>query len=521
MAQPVLGILALYINEQKQLEERHIYQKMIVAGKKLGLDVFVFTPQDVRDQPKRIYALTYQPSTKRWSRKWVPFPHMIFDRCRIQNTYRFEQLKRFRSKYRHLLFLNRPLRNKWTIYQVLSEVPAFEPYLPKTKLYSSIKEVQRMLKEHELIYLKPINGTGGRGILRLERLKSSKQLVYVQGRDQLRRIINPQRMSWNQLRAKMSAWNAKGRYLTQQGIALRLASGRVHDYRMLVQKDGTGTWTVTGCAGRVGAAKSITSNLHGGGAAVRMEALLRQWIGDEQKMLQVKEDAERLGVEVAKFLEQRYGALCELALDLAIDRCGHVWLLEVNPKPAREVFAKSGDKDTYALAIQRPLEYAKWLYEHQNSTKQESRASELRGHTSHEADSPAAPPHERLTLSALPADREPVEMASLLEEPPASLSSKLKPSRGSAKRPSKPFFPTLPQHPRRSSKTVDIAERRSQRSQVLDEEELQEPLLSDFDELRELDMQREEERRQQEKEQETKQLIELIQSFEKRMKSGS
>ena len=42
---------------------------------------------------------------------------MIYDRCRIQRSHRFEQLGQFRKKYGHLNFLNRVLRNKWTVYQ--------------------------------------------------------------------------------------------------------------------------------------------------------------------------------------------------------------------------------------------------------------------------------------------------------------------------------------------------------------------------------------------------------------------
>ncbi|MDF9841948.1 hypothetical protein M2105_002965 [Paenibacillus sp. PastF-1] len=43
MPEPVLGILTLYLNDAKQLEERSIYRRMIIEGKKIGLDVFVFT----------------------------------------------------------------------------------------------------------------------------------------------------------------------------------------------------------------------------------------------------------------------------------------------------------------------------------------------------------------------------------------------------------------------------------------------------------------------------------------------
>ena len=375
LSQPVLGILTLYLNEKKHLEERPIYQRMIAASHKLGMQTFVFTPQDVDSNKKQIYGMFYNPKSRTWTREWTSFPHLIFDRCRIQNTYRFKELLKFRARYNALHFLNRPLRNKWTIHQVLCNHPIIKPHLPFTKLYSSANDVHLLMKKERLVFLKPINGTGGRGILRIERLAGAKRYD-IQGRDHRRQIISPQRIQPSLLASKLSSWNAKDRYILQQGIAIKLPNGRVHDYRLLVQKDGSGEWTVTGCAGRVGPLRSVTSNLHGGGEAVPMMKLLNEWIEDPEKIKMVKEKMETLGIETAKFLEEKYGALCELALDIAIDRSGHVWLLEVNPKPAREVFAKAGEKDTYNLAIIKPIEYAYFVYNTKLKVKSRSKARE-------------------------------------------------------------------------------------------------------------------------------------------------
>ncbi|MEK0314351.1 YheC/YheD family endospore coat-associated protein [Cohnella sp. 56] len=360
-AQPTLGILTLYLNDRKTLEEKPVYAKMTAIGRKLGLSVFVFTPDDVDESDDRIHAMFYDSAARTWERRWVRFPQLIYDRCRIQRSSRFDRLLAFRRKYGHLTFLNRPLRNKWTIYRTLSKVPAFESHLPATRIFEAPQDVQTMLRKHSLVYVKPINGTGGRGILRVERMKDGSYAV--QGRDHSRRIVSPRRVPKDQLPAVLRSWDKRGdRYIVQQGLHIRLPSGRVHDYRMLVQKNGEGEWTVTGCAGRVGPPRSITSNLHGGGRAVPMSTLLREWIGGEERISQIRRTAETLGVGVARHLERTYGALCELALDLAIDRDGRVWLLEVNPKPAREVFIQAGERDVYRTALSRPLEYALWLH---------------------------------------------------------------------------------------------------------------------------------------------------------------
>jgi glutathione synthase/RimK-type ligase-like ATP-grasp enzyme len=374
MAKPLLGILTLYLNDSGTLEERPIYQRMIDAGRKIGLDVFVFTPRDVNFKTNRINAQFYDSESKKWTRRWTSFPNMIYDRCRIQKSSRFNELLRFRQQYGHLTFLNRPLRNKWTVHRTLSREKQYSTHLPSSRMYESIADLNAMLHKHSLIYLKPINGTGGRGILRIERISNDK--VLLQGRDHQRRIVASQRISTSELAKKLSSWNLKEkRYLVQQGIPIKLPNGRVHDYRMLVQKDGEGVWRVTGCAGRIGAQNSVTSNLHGGGHAATMDTLLRRWIQNESKIDSVKREAEQFGVQVAQYLEQSYGRLCELALDLAIDKQGRVWLLEVNPKPSREVFIETGDTKTYQRAITRPLEYAMYLYETEKKKKAEVKTS--------------------------------------------------------------------------------------------------------------------------------------------------
>jgi len=219
--------------------------------------------------------------------------------------------------------------------------------------------VSSMLRKYPIVYLKPISGTGGRGILRIEKLKNG--MLLVEGRNLERKIIQARRITLAGLNTFLSTWNLSSRrYIAQQGIQLKLDNGRVHDYRMLVQKNEEGKWQVTGCAGRVGARGSVTANLHGGGKAVAMQTLLQEWMKDEAAIASIKKEAERFGIGAAQHLEKTFGSLCELAFDIAIDRDGHIWMIEVNPKPAREVFFQAGETEVYQNAIVNPLKYALW-----------------------------------------------------------------------------------------------------------------------------------------------------------------
>lgn len=371
---PLLGILTVYLNNRKGIDERPLFQKMTAAGRKLGINVIVFTPDDVDENNGRVHAMVYHPDKKVWGRRWSRIPQLIYDRARFQRTARFERLMAFRRKYAHLTFLNRPLRNKWTIYRKLSANPDIKPHLPATRLYESPADAAALLKKYRTVYFKPINGTGGRGILRIERQKDGTLMI--QGRNHSRQIVPPRRIRRGSLPDVLRSWDRRGdRYIVQQGLNIQLPGGRVHDYRMLVQKNGNGEWQVTGCAGRVGPPRSVTSNLHGGGTAAPMDTLLREWISKKGAASQVRETAEALGLKIARCLETNYGTLCELALDLAIDRKGRVWLLEVNQKPAREVFNQTGEREVYRRAVSNPIEYALWKYRQSRSGNKRAEAS--------------------------------------------------------------------------------------------------------------------------------------------------
>ena len=374
MKKPVLGIMTLYINKQKHIATRGMYEQMTPVANKMGMDLYVFTPADVHPNGKKIYAMVYYAEHKAWRREWRDFPNIIFDRCRIQRNERYEQLLQFRSKYKNLLFLNSPLGNKWDIYNVLCQEKQFHEHLPKSKLFKHSNDVQKILEQMSMIYLKPVNGTGGRGILKIERLhekQSPTDVVFVQGRDPKGKIIQPKTIPLCELPKIIKEWNSKDKYMIQQGIHIVLPNGKIHDYRMLVQKNERGEWEFTGCAGRIGPKRSVTSNLHGGGTAVSMRHLIKRFIPNEELRNKTMITAKRFGLSVAKFLEKTYGPLCELALDLAIDKKGNVYLLEVNTKPARAIFSRIKDEDTFTRSFTRPVEYALWLYNNHNSIPKE------------------------------------------------------------------------------------------------------------------------------------------------------
>jgi glutathione synthase/RimK-type ligase-like ATP-grasp enzyme len=365
LSYPTLGVMALYLNG-KRLEEIEYFRKLSSQAKKLEMNIIVFTPEDLHPNKKLVDALHYDFAKAKWSRSWEEIPEIIYDRCRYQKNFRFSLLRKFRADFPQLTYLNHPIAHKWNVHKTLYKNQNIRPFLPETIQFHKPADLIPFLQIYNLTYLKPSDGTGGRGILQIRRLVNQHYLI--QGRDRSRQIITPRRMRAEQIAADFQSWGFKDQYLIQQGIPLALPDGRVHDYRLLIQKNGIAEWEVTGCAGRIGPHRSITSNLHGGGRATSTNQLLQSRFTSSEKITKIRESMEQLSHMVAIHLEKNYGRLCELALDIAVSPTGQVWLLEVNPKPAREVFIRIKEHDTYEKAIRRPLEYAIWLHNknHQN-----------------------------------------------------------------------------------------------------------------------------------------------------------
>jgi glutathione synthase/RimK-type ligase-like ATP-grasp enzyme len=210
-----------------------------------------------------------------------------------------------------------------------------------------------MLKRHRCVYLKPVYGSGGVGIVRISR-HGETYFVRYSGRRTSKAV------SAGGLAGALSGIGRH--YLVQQGLDLAYLRGSTYDVRSIVQKNGDGEWQVTGKAARIGKKYAITSNLHTGGYARTVPAVLQACFPD--RALEIEQEIDQLALRVAEVMDQKAGPLCDLGLDMGIDRQGKVWLIEVNSKPGRKVFRHTGDVEARWRSIETPMAYARYLLLH-------------------------------------------------------------------------------------------------------------------------------------------------------------
>ncbi|MFD2370851.1 YheC/YheD family protein [Brevibacillus sp. GCM10020057] len=348
-----IGILAW--REGKRFGEPHYLRQLVRAGRSLGAEVYVFSHQDVYAREKKIRGFV-PGSAGGWESRWYAWPQIVIDRYR-------RRVPAY-MKLRHsglFEFANSPFSKKWRVTQLLTDDSRVRHWIPETFVYSPAK-MRKMLEQHLIVYVKPGNGTGGRSILKVSAKGGGYELSgrdksYARKTARLRRADDVGR--WVKRWVEEQRISG-GNFLVQQGLDLELVRGRVADVRLLIQKDGNGEWRVTGCGVRVGKSGSSTSNLHGGGKAFPFHLLVARRFGEDRAQ-QILRECHTMAHAIARVLEEHFGRMMEFGLDIGVDVNGRVWLIEVNPKPGREIFRQMGAMDLYAEAVSRPVQFALYL----------------------------------------------------------------------------------------------------------------------------------------------------------------
>ncbi|MEA4925823.1 MAG: YheC/YheD family protein [Syntrophomonadaceae bacterium] len=355
MLGPVVGIMAETGKDMNKpfLGQSHFIKEVIKAGRGLGEICFGFNPYSINYHNRTIMGITYINGG--WRKNVFPIPDVVYPR---EGGYSYTSL-RVRKKLENMgcKFINPPLVGKWQTHKVLSSSLSVSQYIPDTRRVNSFRQIEQMLQKYGAVYLKPVTGSQGKNIIKVGREHSNYKYQYqinYRSREGTARNLKSLRQNLRGLMGRRS-------YIVQRRINLLQVNGNIADVRVLVQKDNTGYWTITGKAFRVGKRGSITSNISGGGSGQKIPAVLNRYFPDPMTRNRIIDEIDYLALEIAKEMEKNMPAIGEMGVDIGIDRNGRIWFIEANLKPARQVFVMIGEKNTRRMAVVKPLLYARYL----------------------------------------------------------------------------------------------------------------------------------------------------------------
>lgn len=248
------------------------------------------------------------------------------------------------------------LTSKWIKTQSLLRHKRLAGFVPETKLYGRTS-LLAMLKKHRMVYVKPISGSGGQGVIRAERLPHARKAKY---RYQLER----KRGSFAQFPPFFHSLNRvrlRKPYLVQQGIPLLTYADRIFDVRVMVQRTAKRPWKATGYIGRLAHPGKIVTNYHSEGTPVRLETLLSPHVkGAKRREYRIM--LQQLGQRIAEHLQKSHPNFRELGIDFAIDNTLKPWVLEVNTGPDVHIFKKLADKTMFHRVLRYSQANGRYLH---------------------------------------------------------------------------------------------------------------------------------------------------------------
>ncbi|WP_010272097.1 YheC/YheD family endospore coat-associated protein [Paenibacillus senegalensis] len=306
-------------------------RELTLACEKFGGLVYFFSPAELPAESGRLSGWIYD---KGWKKRSFPIPNVVYNRLtkrRLENSDRVQQfIHEVKSTYRSHVF-NEKFLNKTEVFQILKQVPGVQSYLPESYAYKS-STLQAMCARHSTVYLKPVTGSLGKGIIRISKAPKGYLCHFNQS-------SGVRKLSFASLKAMTQAIGSriKSRYQIQQGIRLIQSNGNPIDFRVLAQKNNKGVWAITSTVGRIAGSHTFVSNLARGGTLTSVStALARGGFGAAQRSA-IYHRLQKAALSLAAGLDEKIPEhFAELGIDLAVDTSGKVWLLEINSKPSKE-----------------------------------------------------------------------------------------------------------------------------------------------------------------------------------------
>lgn len=288
-----------------------------------GAELIYFSPKCVDVNNRRINGYIYQNGG--WQKVERPFPDVIYNAGSPEKlAAAADIINRLREE---IPFTTNSVGNKMRVYKRLQSDGEFSAYLIPSEIIHSSRSFFDFLNSYKKIVFKPVNGHKGEGIVFIERVQDEFHLLI--GTDKIY-------YSFDKLKSFVSNKIRKELHLVQPYINCRTKAGLSYDFRLHIQKNGEGKWTITTIYPRIGPEGSIVSNISYGGATNYLDPFLKQEFGEhyydirrylEQFSLQLANKMDE--IQQSYFLE----TIDELGIDVALDDMGKIWIYEVNWRP--------------------------------------------------------------------------------------------------------------------------------------------------------------------------------------------
>ncbi len=334
-------------------------RQYVLTAPQLNLEAFVFGPEDVDLERETVagWTLLEHHGVYSWIQKQFPLPDVVYNQIKNRRDEQRPDVKHLKHELerRSILIFNPGFFNKKDIYDVLSTTEIAD-LLPVTHSFGSAQTFKEMLQSFPLLYLKPVGGSLGQGIVRVERLDRHYQVQVRYGEQNHAKKFERARELFEYLRQ----FCGNKKYVLQQGIYLKEVDGGATDFRVHLHKDQFARWNIVAIGGKVAGNGSITTHVHSGGRVLPATEVLKVWYSEEKE--EILNRMQFYALQIAAYLDDHLqGVIGELGLDMGIDQDDRIWLFEVNSKPGKAIFKIPSLQPHGVESARRIAEFALYL----------------------------------------------------------------------------------------------------------------------------------------------------------------
>lgn len=338
---------------------------IIIHSKSSGGLLYVFPPEGIDQKRGIIRGFVPIPGkdgtwkTASWIAVEMPLPTVFWARhfSHTSEQSRNSQLAKNYLRGKGISSVNSQefsslIGSKNRFQEFIAKDPDLRRYAPETRPMKRQEDLEEMLGKFDSIYVKPVYGTKGQGIVKMWKAKNTYYCSFRRG-DSMAKY----KSEGLEDLLEAAGVDYKGRsYLCQQGLDLARYKGSIFDVRALTQKSDS-QWEVTGMAARVAASSdAVTSNLHAGGKALTVREVLTP-IFKLERVEQIEEKIRQASELLATKLDRYTGGnAVETGIDIGVDTSGRVWFIEANPIPGRGIFLDTKEQEKRRLSCLRPLQ---------------------------------------------------------------------------------------------------------------------------------------------------------------------
>jgi len=337
---PLIGILTMDDPAEMFRGNRNNFIDIIRTGSELGVSVCVVTVKDLKLKHRKMIGYVFDSAKGTWSPQTIGLPHVLYNRIPLRQDEALPEVQQTLQacvRHPHIRMFNPAFFNKWSLFEWLSKGKTTAKYIPTTRKVTTLQEFDSLFKLHSSVYLKPIGGKAGKGIMKADRMSDrlGRKPEYILSVQDTKGSVVYKYPNISRRWGKIKEETGQEKSFARRATPRARHKKRPFDLRLLVQKNAKGQWDVTGVGARLAGKLSITTHVPRGGSIDDPEKLLASTFGIDgaKKIIQ---RTRRAALAIARQVEKKSGhMLGEMSMDMGVDIHGGIWFFEANSKPMK------------------------------------------------------------------------------------------------------------------------------------------------------------------------------------------